>query len=69
MYINLEMTSDVLDNLNHQIFQYHDVKMSNLENFILTELYIVGTSFPRVLKMQAHYLVLKKAYLHILTMF
>ena len=57
----LEMTSDVLDNLNHQIVQYHDVKMSNLENFILTELYIVGTSFPRVLKMQAHYLVLRKA--------
>ena len=57
----LEMTSDVLDNLNPQIFQYHDVKMSNLENFILTELYIVGTSFPRVLKMQAHYLVLRKA--------
>ena len=57
----LEMTSDVLDNLNHQIFQYHDVKLSNLENFILTELYIVGTSFPRVLKVQAHYLVLRKA--------
>ena len=57
----LEMTSNVLDNLNQQIFQYHDVKMSNLENFILTELYIVGTSFPRVLKMQAHYLVLRKA--------
>ena len=36
----LEMTSDVLDNLNHQIFQYHDAKLSNLENFILTELYI-----------------------------
>ena len=57
----LEMTRDVLDNLNHQIFQYHDVKMSNLEKIILTELYIVGTSFPRVLKMQAHYLVLRKA--------
>ena len=53
----LEMTIDVLDNLNHQIFQYHDVKMSDIENFILTELYIVGTSFPRVLKMQAHDLV------------
>ena len=57
----LEMTSDVLDNLNHQIVQYHDVKMSNLENFVLTGLYIVGTSFPRVLKKQAHYLVLRKA--------
>ena len=57
----LEMTSDVLDNLNHQIFQYHDVKLSNLENIFLTELYIVGTSFQRVLKMQAHYLVLRKA--------
>ena len=41
----LEMISDVLDNLNHQIFQYHDEKMSNLENVIVTELYIVGTSF------------------------
>ena len=57
----LEMTSDVIDNLNQQIFQYRDVKMSNLDNFILTELYIVGTSFPRVLKMQVHYLVLRKA--------
>ena len=57
----LEMTIDVLDNLNHQIFQYHDVKMSNQFFFISTELYIVGTSFPRVLKMQAHYLVLRKA--------
>ena len=57
----LEMTSDVLDNLNHQIFQYHDVKMSNLEKIILTGLYIIGTSFPRVLKMQAHYFVLRKA--------
>ena len=57
----LEMTSDVLDNLNHQIFQYHDVKLSNLKKIILTELYIVGTSFPRVLKVQAHYLVLRKA--------
>ena len=57
----LEMTRDVIDNLNQQIFQYRDVKMSNLENFILTEFFIVGTSFPRVLKMQAHYLVLRKA--------
>ena len=63
------MTRDVLDNLNHQISQYHDVKMSNLENCILTELYIVGTSFPKELKMQAHYLVLRKAKLHILTIF
>ena len=55
------MIRDVLDNLNHQIFQYRDVKMSNLANRILTELYIVGTSFPGVLKMQAHYLVLRKA--------
>ena len=57
----LEMTRDVLDNLNHYIFKYHSVKMSNLENYILTELYKVGTSFPRVLKMQAHHLVLRKA--------
>ena len=27
--------------LNHQIFQYHYVKISDLDNFILTELYIV----------------------------
>ena len=44
----LEMTRDVLNNLNQQIFPYHDVKMSSLEKFILAELYIVGTSFPRV---------------------
>ena len=35
-------------------------RCKNLENFISTELYIVGTSFPSV-KMQAHYLVLRKA--------
>ena len=57
----LEMTSDLLHNLNHQIFQYHDVKMSNLGIFILTGLYIVGTSFPRVLKMPADFLVFKKS--------
>ena len=39
----------------------HDVKMSNLENVILTELYIVGKRFPGVLNMQTHYLVLRKA--------
>ena len=44
-----------------QIFQYHDVKKSSLDNFILTELYIIGTSSLKVLKMQAHYLVLRKA--------
>ena len=32
----LEMTRDVLDNLNNQIFKYHDVKIGNLEHFILT---------------------------------
>ena len=30
----LEMTRNVLDNLNHQILQYHEVKMSNLERVV-----------------------------------
>ena len=63
----LEMTRDVLDNLNHQIFQYHNTTMPRCKNeqfrkfYFNRVYYIAGTSFPRVLKMRAHYLVSRKA--------
>ena len=57
----LEMTSDVLDNLNHQIFQYHDVKLSNLENFILTRVVYSWNKLPESVKSASTLLGFKKS--------